>query len=343
MQALRRFSMKRIAIIAAVLVAALILGRFVVWPRLSPAGSGADGALVLYGNVDIRQVELAFRVSGRLDAVNFEEGDTVLAGDVIAVLDTAPLRDGVAQAEAEASVRRAELARLEAGSRSQEIDRARARVEELDANVLIAQQTFDRQSKLRDSGYVSQQAYDTALAALDAARKRLVAGKKDLALVQLGPRAEEIAGGAAGVEAAEAAVALAQLRLGDTSLVAPSDGVLLARVREPGSIVAAGVPVATLALNSPVWVRAYVDETDLGLVVPGKTAEVFSDSAPGKPYKGQVGFVSPIAEFTPRTVQTPDLRTDLVYQVRITIDAPDSGLRQGMPVTVKLSRTAVAD
>ena len=335
--------MKRIAIIVAVLVVALIAGRLVVWPRLNPAGSGADGALVLYGNVDIRQVELAFRVSGRLDAVNFEEGDPVSAGDVIAVLDTAPLRDGVVQAEAEASVRRAELARLEAGSRSQEIDRARARVEELDANVLIAQQTFDRQSKLRDSGYVSQQAYDTALAALDAARKRLVAGKKDLALVQLGPRAEEIAGGAAGVEAAEAAVAQAQLRLGDTSLVAPSDGVLLARVREPGSIVAAGVPVATLALTSPVWVRAYVDETDLGLVVPGKTAEVFTDSAPGKPYKGQVGFVSPIAEFTPRTVQTPDLRTDLVYQVRITIDAPDSGLRQGMPVTVKLNRPAVAD
>ncbi|MFN7169303.1 MAG: secretion protein HlyD [Pannonibacter sp.] len=335
--------MKRIVIVAAVLVAALVLGRFIVWPRLNPAGSGAHDGLVLYGNVDIRQVELAFRVSGRLDVVNFEEGDLVSAGDVIAVLDTAPLRDGVVQAEAEASVRRAELARLEAGSRSQEIDRARARVEELDANVLIAQQTFDRQSKLRDSGYVSQQAYDTALAALDAARKRLVAGKKDLALVQLGPRAEEIAGGAAGVEAAEAAVAQAQLRLGDTSLVAPSDGVLLARVREPGSIVAAGVPVATLALTSPVWVRAYVDETDLGLVVPGKTAEVFTDSAPGKPYKGQVGFVSPIAEFTPRTVQTPDLRTDLVYQVRITIDAPDSGLRQGMPVTVKLSRPAVAD
>lgn len=343
MQSLGKFSMKRIAIFAAILVAALILGRFVVWPRLNPAGSDADGALVLYGNVDIRQVELAFRVSGRLDTVNFEEGDTVSAGDVIAVLDIAPLRDGVVQAEAEASVRRAELARLEAGSRSQEIDRARARVEELDANVLIAQQTFDRQSKLRDSGYVSQQAYDTALAALDAARKRLVAGKKDLALVQLGPRAEEIASGAAGVEAAEAAVAQAQLRLGDTSLVAPSDGVLLARVREPGSIVAAGVPVATLALTSPVWVRAYVDETDLGLVVPGKTAEVFTDSSPGKPYKGQVGFVSPIAEFTPRTVQTPDLRTDLVYQVRITIDAPDSGLRQGMPVTVKLSRPAVAD
>jgi len=321
--------MKRIALIAAVLVVALVLARFVLWPRLNSGDTNSEAALALYGNVEIRQVDLAFRVSGRLDAVNFEEGDTVSVGNVIAVLDTAPLRDGVTQAKAEASVRRAELARLEAGSRSQEVDRARARVEELEANVLIAQQTFDRQSKLRDSGYVSQQAYDTALATLDAAKKRLVAGKKELVLVQLGPRPEEIAGGTAGVEAAEAAVAQAELRLGDTSLIAPSDGILLARVREPGSIVAAGVPVATLALTSPV--------------LPGKTADVFTDSMPDRPYRGQVGFVSPVAEFTPRTVQTPDLRTDLVYQVRIIIDAPDSGLRQGMPVTVKMSRSAVAD
>ena len=337
------FSMKRIAIVATVLVVALVLGRFVVWPHLSPAGGGTDGALTLYGNVDIRQVDLAFRVSGRLDAVNFEEGDTVSAGDVIAVLDIAPLRDAVAQAKAEAAVRQAELARLKAGSRSQEIDRARARVEELEASVLVAQQTFDRQAKLRDSGFASPQAYDTARATLDAAKKRLVAGQKDLALVQIGPRVEDIAAGQAGVEAAEAAVAQAELSLGDTSLLAPSDGILLARVREPGSIVGAGVPVATLALTKPVWVRAYVDETDLGFVVPGKTAKIFTDSAPDSAYQGQVGFVSPIAEFTPRTVQTPDLRTDLVYQVRIIIDAPDSRLRQGMPVTVKLSRSAAAD
>lgn len=335
--------MKRIAIVAAALIVTLIFGRFVIWARLNPAEGGPDSALTLYGNVEIRQVDLAFRVPGRLDAVNFEEGDTVSAGDVIAVLDVAPLRDAVAQAKAEASVRQAELARLEAGSRSQEIDRARAYVEELEANVRVAQQTFDRQAKLRDSGFASPQAYDIARAALDAAKKRLVAGQKDLALVKIGPRVEDIAAGEAGVEAAEAAVAQAELNLGDTSLLAPSDGILLTRVREPGSIVGAGMSVATLALTKPVWVRAYVDETDLGVVVPGKTAKVFTDNAPDSAYQGQVGFVSPVAEFTPRTVQTPDLRTDLVYQVRIIIDAPDDGLRQGMPVTVKLSRSAAAD
>ncbi len=335
--------MKRFVIIAAILLAALVVGRFVVWPRISPAERNTHSGLTLYGNVEIRQVELAFRVSGRLETVDFEEGDTVSAGDVIAVLDAAPLRDAVTQANAEASVRRAELAQLKAGSRSQEIDRARARVEELEASVLVAQQTFDRQAKLRESGFASQQAYDTAHATLDAAQKRLVAGQKDLSLVQLGPRSEEIAAGKAAVEAAEAAVAQAETSLADTSLKAPSDGVVLTRVREPGSIINAGAPVATLALTRPVWVRAYVDETDLGFVVPGKVAQVFTDSAPDQAYEGQVGFVSPIAEFTPRTVQTPDLRTDLVYQVRIIIDAPDGGLRQGMPVTVKLERATEAE
>jgi membrane fusion protein YbhG len=335
--------MKRFVIFAAILFALLIAGRFVVWPRVNPAGSDTDGALTLYGNVEIRQVELAFRVSGRLEAVNFEEGDAISAGDEIASLDTAPLRDAVTQARAEASVRQAELARLKAGSRSQEIDRARARVEELEATVLAAQQVFDRQANLLKQGFATQQVVDTARAALDTAEKRLVAGQKELALVQIGPRAEEIAASMAGVEAAEASVAQAELRLDDTILRAPSDGVLLARVREPGSIVNAGIPVATLALTRPVWVRAYVDETDLGIVAPGKLAQVFTDSAPDHVYSGQVGFVSPVAEFTPRTVQTPDLRTDLVYQVRIIVDTPDSGLRQGMPATVKLSRSAPAE
>jgi HlyD family secretion protein len=335
--------MKRFVIFSAILFAVLIAGRFVVWPRISPDGNNTDGALTLYGNVEIRQVELAFRVSGRLDAVNFEEGDAVSAGDEIAGLDTAPLRDAVTQARAEASVRQAELARLKAGSRSQEIDRARARVEELEATVLAAQQVFDRQANLLTQGFATQQVVDTARATLDTAEKRLVAGQKELALVQLGPRAEEIAASMAGVEAAEASVAQAELRLDDTILRAPSDGVLLARVREPGSIINAGTPVATLALTRPVWVRAYVDETDLGFVAPGKLAQVFTDSAPDRAYSGQVGFVSPVAEFTPRTVQTPDLRTDLVYQVRIIVDTPDSGLRQGMPATVKLSRSAPAE
>jgi HlyD family secretion protein len=112
--------------------------------------------------------------------------------------------------------------------------------------------------------------------------------------------------------------------------------VLLTRIAEPGAIVAAGQTVATLSLNDPIWVRAYVPEPDLGKIWPGMPAEILTDSRPDRPYKGHVGFISPEAEFTPKNVETPRLRTDLVFRLRVVADNPDEGLRQGMPVTVTL-------
>ena len=111
---------------------------------------------------------------------------------------------------------------------------------------------------------------------------------------------------------------------------------ILTRIQEPGAIVAEGAPVYTLSLTAPVWVRTYVAEPDLGRIHPGMPAAVTTDSAPDKVYAGQIGFISPVAEFTPKTVETTSLRTDLVYRLRVIVDNPDNGLRQGMPVTVTL-------
>lgn len=335
--------MKRIVIFLILAVAVVGLAYFVVMPRIQKVTETDMTTLYLFGNIEIRQVELAFRVSGRLETLLFDEGDVISAGDIIARLDTAPMTDTLNQVKAEASVRAAELLKLKAGSRRQEIDRAKARVEELEAGVRVSQQTFDRQSALVEKGFASQQAYNDSFATLDVAQKRLTAAQKDLALIELGPRLEEIAAGSAAYDAAEAVVAQAQRKLDDATLFAPDDGVLLSRVREPGSIIQAGMPIATLALTKPIWVRAYVSETNLDVVAPGTSAKVFTDAAPGDPYIGQVGFVSPVAEFTPRTVQTPDLRTDLVYQLRIIIDEPDEGLRQGMPVTVQINRAPIGN
>ena len=332
--------MKRMAIIIVLAAVAIALARFVVIPRIQNVTETDPTTLSLYGNVEIRQVELSFRVAGRLDTVMFDEGDSVAAGDIVARLDAVPMEDALNQIQAEASVRAAELSKLKAGSRRQEIERAQAVVEEVEANLRVAQQTYDRQAILAAKGFASQKAVDDSLAALDAAQKRLTASQKDLALVKLGPRSEEIAAGTAAYSAAEAATAQAQIKLDDTILTAPDSGILLSRVKEPGSIVQAGTPIATLALTKPVWVRAYVNEPDLGTVAPGTPAEVFTDSDPDRPYSGKIGFVSPVAEFTPRTVQTPDLRTDLVYQLRVIVAEPDQGLRQGMPVTVKIKRNA---
>ena len=142
------------------------------------------------------------------------------------------------------------------------------------------------------------------------------------------------------LEQAQAELAQAELNLHDTTLTSPSDGTLLTRAVEPGSMLSAGGTVLTLSLTRPVWVRAYVDERNLSQAQPGREILLYTDGRPDKPYHGKIGFVSPTAEFTPKTVETPDLRTDLVYRLRIVVTDADDALRQGMPVTIKFSDEA---
>ncbi len=158
--------------------------------------------------------------------------------------------------------------------------------------------------------------------------------KAALRLAEIGPRREDVDAGRAMLGQQDAMLVQSQRRLADAELVAPSDGIILTRARERGAIVQPGETVFTLTLARPVWVRTYVSERDLGLIHPDLAANVTTDSAPGRPYRGKVGFISPTAEFTPKTVETRELRTNLVYRLRVVIDQPDGGLRQGMPVTV---------
>ncbi|MDH5171418.1 MAG: secretion protein HlyD [Gammaproteobacteria bacterium] len=314
-----------------VILLVLIAGGFAAytfWPR----GSGHD-RLTLYGNVDIREVQLGFRVAGRLEQMNFEEGDAVAAGTVLAKLDSKPLRDGLALAEAGMAEAEARLAVLRSGSRPQEIQQARAQVSEAGAALKNAEQEYVRQRELTGKGLSSQGLLDNALAQRDEASARLAAARQALALAIEGPRAEDITAAEAALAGAMARREQASTQLQDTELLAPNNGVVLTRVREPGAIVSAGMPVYTLSLTDTVYVRAYVDESNLGQVVPGAKLIVTTDSS-AKEYMGQVGFVSPRAEFTPKSVETPELRTDLVYRLRIVIQDADDGLRQGMPVTV---------
>jgi len=335
--------MPRKILAGAVVIAIISIGGLFLTSQTGRFNAGDDGAMVLYGNVEIRQVELAFRVSGRLEEVIYEEGDAVTASDLVARLDATPYLDALKVAQAEVAIRTAELSRLEAGLRPAEVDRARARVAEFEAGVRMAQQNYDRRAVLVKSGAVSKQIFDESDAALRVANERLAAAREDLAIAVEGFRSEEIAAAHAGLQAAEAIAASAQTKVNDANLVAPSDGTILSRVNESGSILQAGEPVLTMALTRPVWVRAYVEEPALGRVVPGTLAEIFTDAGPDRPYQGQIGFVSPVAEFTPRTVETPDLRSDLVYQVRIIVEEPDNGLRQGMPVTIRLALSKKAD
>lgn len=240
--------------------------------------------IVLYGNVDVRQVDISFRVPGRVEGMLFEEGDFVSQGTLMGYLEKEPYTD--------------------------QVDEAQATVETFQTSLVNADDMLKRREELVGDGGVSQEDYENTLCSRDTYL--------------------------ANIKQAEASLRVAAKNLADISVYSPSDGVILTRIREPGSVVQQGEPIYTLSLISPIWVRAFVNEPQLGNIYPGMAADIMTDTKDGPVYKGHIGFISPVAEFTPKTVQTLDLRTDLVYRLRVIVDNPDWGLKQGMPVTVKL-------
>jgi HlyD family secretion protein len=323
---------KRIPILLIVLL--LAGGGWLAYDRLHRK---AERALQLFGNVDIREVDLGFRVSGKLAEVLRDEGDAVKAGEIVARLDDEPYRREVGESRGQVGSLDARLQLLEAGNRPQEIAQARALVREREVTAANAERTYRRQEELLATKAISIQERDDAEARYREAEARLASGREQLNLLEAGFRVEEVAQAKADLARAEAALASAELRVQDSVLKAPSDGVVLTRAQEPGAILQPGTTVLTVSLFRPVWVRAYVQEPDLGRIHPGMTVEIYTDSRPDKPYAGQIGYISPRAEFTPKNVETPELRTSLVYRLRIVVQNPDEGLRQGMPVTVKMA------
>lgn len=296
--------------------------------------------LVLYGNVDLRQVDLPFNASERVTAVLAQEGDRVHKGQLLAQLDTTRLEPQIAKAEAEVAAQQQVVDRLHAGSRPQEIAQARANVESAKADAANARSQYERLVALfqRSSGRaVSQQDIDSAKAAVDVADAKLAVNRKALDLTVVGPRKEDVAQAEAQLRSDEAQLALLRRQLADTNLTAPLDAVVRSRIVEPGEIASPQKSAFTLAIIDPKWIRAYVSETDLGHVREGLRASITVDAFPGRAFSGWVGFISPVAEFTPKEVQTQELRSSLVYEVRVFVKDAGNDLRLGMPATVHFS------
>ena len=292
--------------------------------------------LILYGNIDIREVDVAFNESDRIVSMHVEEGDFVKAGQLLAELDASRLEHTVLVAEARVTAQSAVVARFEHGSRPEEISRARAEVAAAEADLTDARLSHKRQDELVKAKVASQQLADDARAAHLMSEARLKIARENLRLSIDGPRTEDTEAARAQLRADQNALELARHRFANTKLYAPADSTVLTRILEPGAVVLPNTPAYTLALTDKLWVRTYLAESDLGRVHPGMAAEIVSDSFPDRRYPGWVGFISPTAEFTPKPVETPDLRTSLVYRTRIYIRNPDHTLRQGMPVTVHL-------
>jgi HlyD family secretion protein len=295
--------------------------------------------LVLYGNVDLRQVNLSFNDSERIVEVLVQEGAKVTRGQILARLDTSRLRPEAATAEAMVEAQQAAVDRLHHGSRPQEIAQAQANVASAKADQVNAAQQWTRLNALTGlttGRAISEQDLESAKAAMDSAQAHLSVAEKGLDMSKIGPRKEDIAQGEAQLRANASQLQLLLRQLADSELVAPCDAVVRSRLLEPGEMATPQRPVFNLSIVDPKWVRAYVSESELGKIHAGMSASVTTDSFPNRALSGWVGFISSVAEFTPKAVQTTELRSNLVYEVRVFVNDPQDEMRLGMPATVLL-------
>jgi len=307
--------------------------------RIGRVSDKRQNRLALYGNIDLRQVDLAFNNNERIAEVLVQEGAKVTRGQILARLDTSRLKPQTQTAEAAVEAQQAVVEKLHHGSRPQEIAQAEATVVSAKADELNAHQQWTRLTALTNltSGRaISEQDLQSAKAAMDSAQAHLDVAQKSLELSRIGPRKEDVAQGEAQLRANQSQLEVLRRQLADAELVAPSDAVVRSRLLEPGEMASAQRPVLNLALIDPKWVRAYVGETDLGKIHTGMNASISTDSFPGRALSGWVGFIASVAEFTPKSVQTEELRSSLVYEVRVFVQDPRDEMRLGMPATVRL-------
>ena len=335
---------KKILLPLAIIV--VVAAGAATWAWMAHRHAGDPDELTLYGNVDIRQVSLAFNANERISEIRVREGDKVHAGSVLAVLDERTALVRLAQSAAQIGVQEQALLRLQAGSRPEEVAQAKANLAAAQANADLAARQLARlksTSEATAGKAVSQQDLDTALGHAQVEAAQAESLRKTLQLVVAGPRKEDIAQARSQLASARAEQALIQRQIDESELHAPIDAVVRARLLEPGDMASPQRPVFTLAITEPKWVRTYVLESQLSRIATGMNAGVTTDSRPDHVIPARVGYISSVAEFTPKTVETPELRTSLVYEVRFMVDDPQDQLRLGMPATVRLRLPAAAE
>jgi membrane fusion protein YbhG len=288
------------------------------------------------GNIETTETAVSFKIPGRIEARLVDEGQSVRAGQLIARLDSRDLEQEVAQRRASMEAVRAALAELLAGSRREDVGAARARLDEARADFEKLRADEVRNRDLLRKDVISQREFDSTHGAFLAGQARLHQMEQEYERVRRGPRREDIDQARARLEEQRQALALARTRLGYAELVSPLGGVVLSKSAEPGEVVAAGSPVVTIGDLSHVYLRAYVDESDLGRVKLGQAVSVTTDSYPGKTYSGRIAFISAEAEFTPKSVQTLKERVKLVYRVKIDLSNPTQELKPGMPADAEI-------
>jgi HlyD family secretion protein len=319
--------------VLAVVLVLLVLGALAFWTLRD----GDDGPLSASGTVEATEADLGVPLSGTIERILVEEGDPVVAGDTLAILDDAALESRRAAAAAAVEVARARLAELERGFRPQEVAQARASARASAERLEEARAEAERIRALYAGEAISRRELDRAETALASAQADAERTRAQLDLVREGARSEQIDAQRAVVEQAEAGLAQADAALDDAVVRAPFDGLVTIRHRDPGETVIAGAPVVTVMDPADRWVLIYVREDAIGRVAVGQAASIGSDTWPDREYEGRVTFIASEAEFTPATVQTEEERVKLVYQVKVqVIGDPEGDLKVGTPADVRL-------
>ncbi|WP_323594495.1 HlyD family efflux transporter periplasmic adaptor subunit [Aliarcobacter butzleri] len=297
-----------------------------------------ENNLTFYGNIDTRTVNVGFRFLGKIENITKDEGEIVKKDEVLVKLDTASLEKSLEELNEKIFASKLELSKLQTGYRQEEILEAKAAMEEAIENLNKTKDTYNRQANLfktkstsEENFTISQLNYKQALATLDKA-KALYELRKN------GYRDEDIKIQESNLKSLEIQTEKLKIDLNDSVIKAPVDGVILTRFKEIGAITNAGESILEIAKTDEFWVRAYIDEKNLGNIKPGLKMSIQTDSR-SENYEGVIGFISPVAEFTPKNIETQELRADLVYSFRVIVKNPDDKIRQGMPVTLKIAQS----
>ena len=317
----------RIIIYAVLLV--ILLAAFKLYTFYS-----LNNGEIFYGNIDRQTQALSFEFPGRIKNLLKDEGDFVKKGEALAVLDDEYLQNALVQLDAQIAQNKAILEKLENGYRYEDIDQAKAEAAKSEANLNEAKKTFERQKQLLNTNSTSKQNFDTAKAKFELAVAAASAAKSNLSKLENGYEKLDIKAQKSLVELLEAKREKINIDLKNSVIVAPNNGTVLTKFKENGENAGAHEPVYEIAKVDDFWVRAYVDEKNLGLFEVGDKMEIYTDFRE-KPYAGHISFIATVCEFTPKNVQTIDLRTNLVYRFKVNFDEIDDKIKQGVPVHVK--------
>ena len=306
------------------------------------------------GYVEATDVQVAPEVGGRLIELKVDEGDRVQVGEVLARLDTTDTELALRRARAERDQADAQLRLLLAGSRVEDIRQAEAQVAAAEADLLAAraelasaEADLDRFDTLLKSNSGSEKQRDDAATRRDVARERVRgseervrSAKETLARLRAGARREEIDAARARLAVTSAQIATLEQNLAYATLKSPVGGLVTSKLAEQGEIIAPRTPLVIVTDLDHAWANVYIDEPLIPRIRLGQKARLFTDAG-GPGVEGEVTFVSPKAEFTPRNVQTSQERSKLVYRIKVSVDNRSGVFKQGMPIEAEVPLSPV--